>query len=388
VASNQSFDYNNPSYGDNFLLYRSVQGLYYKNYITGSLLNSASAYEWYPQSTAASGTFDNDFRYFPTASNAQVLVISIPRAKYGENVARASFSMSSSAYNIIDDGNGNLVDVAASNVHVGNLLYNQGIGVITNYDYINVFFPTPVVPPAPPITDGLRLSLFSDYGVELYDSMTGEVKNWNDLSGYGNDLLSVYSGSTLTDNEFGTKPGLIFSSSVPDQYMESDGAFIGLDNEAACTIFVVAKIAEWGVGEGNIVSYSGFAGGYSNEGSFAINVSGSIPTVSLNAYMSGSAGVNKGVLSTDTSNHIYMFDIDFSKNSSAELLGYRDNITTNWSLTPPSVENTNTFLNGVFSLGYKTNGASVGCVLVYNRGLNNSERTQVYDYLSSYFSTP
>jgi len=144
VASNQSFDYNNPSYGDNFLLYRSVQGMYYKNYITGSLLGSASAYEWYPQSTAASGTFDNDFRYFPTASDAQVLVISIPRAEYGENVARASFSMSSSTYNIVDDGNGNLVDISASNVHVGNLLYNQGIGIITNVDYLYALTPIPV----------------------------------------------------------------------------------------------------------------------------------------------------------------------------------------------------------------------------------------------------
>jgi hypothetical protein len=144
VASNQSFDYNNPSYGDNFLLYRSVQGLYYMNFISGSLLGSASAYEWYPQSTAVSGTFDNDYRYFPTASDAQVLVISIPRAKYGENVARASFSMSSSTYNIVDDGNGNLVDASASNTHVGNLLYNQGIGIITNVDYLYALIPVPL----------------------------------------------------------------------------------------------------------------------------------------------------------------------------------------------------------------------------------------------------
>jgi hypothetical protein len=51
--------------------------------------------------------------------------------------------MSSSAYNIIDDGNGNLVDAAASNVHVGNLLYNQGIGIITNVDYLYALTPTP-----------------------------------------------------------------------------------------------------------------------------------------------------------------------------------------------------------------------------------------------------
>ena len=143
LASNQSFDYNNPSYGDNFLLYRSVRELYYMNYLSGSLIGSGSGYEWYPQSTAASGTFDNDYRYFPTASDDQVMVISIPRAKFGENVARSSFSLSSSTYNIVDDGNGNLVDAAASNVHVGNLLYNQGIGIITNVDYLYALTPTP-----------------------------------------------------------------------------------------------------------------------------------------------------------------------------------------------------------------------------------------------------
>jgi hypothetical protein len=142
VASNASFDYYDPYYGDNFLLYRSVQGLYYMNFISGS--TSGSAFDWSPQSTAASGTFDNDYRYFPTSSEAQVLVISIPRAKFGENIARSSFSISSSNYNIVDDGNGNLIDVSASNVHVGNLLYNQGIGIITNVDYIYTLTPVPV----------------------------------------------------------------------------------------------------------------------------------------------------------------------------------------------------------------------------------------------------
>jgi hypothetical protein len=141
VANNSSFDYYNPSFTDEFLLYRSVQGLYYMNFISGS--TSGSAFEWSPQSTAANGTFDNDYRYFPTASNAQVVVISIPRAKFGENIARASFSISSSTYNIIDDGNGNLIDIAASSIHVGNLLYNQGIGVITNSNYLSSFTPTP-----------------------------------------------------------------------------------------------------------------------------------------------------------------------------------------------------------------------------------------------------
>ena len=149
VASNASYDMFNPSFTDEFLLYRSVRGLYYMNFISGS--TSGSAYEWYPQSTAASGTFDNDYRYFPTESNAQVLVISIPRAKFGENIARASFSITATdnSYNIVDDGNGNLIDTVASNAHVGNILYNQGIGVVTNTNYVMSFISSSTVCAAP-----------------------------------------------------------------------------------------------------------------------------------------------------------------------------------------------------------------------------------------------
>ena len=69
-------------YPSSFLLYRSVQNSFYMQYISGSLLNTGSGFEYYPQSTAASGTLyeNNDYRYFPTASDAKVTVISIPRS--------------------------------------------------------------------------------------------------------------------------------------------------------------------------------------------------------------------------------------------------------------------------------------------------------------------
>ena len=82
------------SYSNEFLLYRSVMNMFYMQYISGSL--SGSNCEYYPQSTAASGTLDDDYRYFPTESNAQVTVISIPRQLYGENIAKTSFMMTAS----------------------------------------------------------------------------------------------------------------------------------------------------------------------------------------------------------------------------------------------------------------------------------------------------
>ena len=126
-----------------FLNYKSVEQLYYSNYISGSVPTTASYADNWLQSTAASGTFDDDFRYFPTASDAGVWIVSIPRSVYGQQIARKSFYMSGSTvdgmqvyeWNIIDDGNGNLIEVNTGTVinqRVGNIFYAQGMAVITS----------------------------------------------------------------------------------------------------------------------------------------------------------------------------------------------------------------------------------------------------------------
>ncbi len=130
---NGSFNNN----GNQFLVYKLAQQLYYNSYITGSLLNTASAWNDNLQSTAASGTFDNDYRYFPIGSNDEISVMAIPRTIFGENISRKSFNLSGTTYNLIDDGNGNIIDTDNSNVHVGNILYAQGIVIITNQNYTN-----------------------------------------------------------------------------------------------------------------------------------------------------------------------------------------------------------------------------------------------------------
>jgi hypothetical protein len=96
--------------GSQFLNYKLVQQLYYNEYVTGSLLTSASYWNDSLQSTAAKGTFDNDYRYFPTESNSSVTIFAIPRTSFGENISRNSFLLSGSTYRLIDDGNGNIID--------------------------------------------------------------------------------------------------------------------------------------------------------------------------------------------------------------------------------------------------------------------------------------
>jgi len=486
LASNQSFDYNNPSYGDNFLLYRSVRELYYMNYISGSLLGSGSGYEWYPQSTAASGTFDNDYRYFPTASDAQILVISIPRAKFGENIARSSFSLSSSTYNIVDDGNGNLVDAAASNVHVGNLLYNQGIGIITNVDYLYTLTPVPVcavptltspfaigenaaaptwtIPGSPstyeyvlstssaapagagtpiasnlglieftalssstdyyfflrskcsatnysswvsesfttslglvPFRDGLILELESFTGSN-YDG-SNQMTSWVDMSGYGNTVYPAAPANSqyyplYTASYFSGQPGIYLSASltglaITGSAMKTQANLIGLSGSMGMTIFTVCNFSNFGATD-VYMEYAKSGSWYDLiTGSFAlyndISPTDIIPYVSARGNI-GSSTVNGPA--TITGSCILTAVADFNL-STRETFIYKNNVSGTQTYTANS-NNTSGFDEYKLSIGAAVKDGKwecakgyIGAVLIYNKVLTDSERTQVYTYLSS-----
>ena len=146
--------------------YNAVRSQFYSNYLTGSFpISGSSATNW-EQSTAAYGTPDADIRYFPTESGDIVRVLSVPREVFGEKIARKSFIIQPTTnqdYYIVDDGNGNLIDIASDtlyvdnlytdvhegvgigyvkgpprNTHVGNILYAQGLIIITNQDYKDI----------------------------------------------------------------------------------------------------------------------------------------------------------------------------------------------------------------------------------------------------------
>lgn len=114
--------------------YRVVRQLYYQQAMSSSA-NTASFWDPFWQSTAASGTNDSTVYNFPTAYTSSVIVFAIPSSQFGENLSRKSFLLSSSAYYILDDGNGNLIDYKNSKAKVGNIFYAQGIAVITNQNY-------------------------------------------------------------------------------------------------------------------------------------------------------------------------------------------------------------------------------------------------------------
>jgi len=180
------------------LNYRSVKQLYYANVLTGSYLSTTSSFDVSIQSTAASGTFDSDNRYFPTQSGGTVRILSIPRGVFGEKISRHSFSMTSSAYRIVDDGNGNLIDVLNSpvGINIGNIIYPQGMVIITNSDYLEIF-------PYPPVAYNDSASFATTFTPKVVDILA------NDDPGTGTLLTSsvvLFGGdvSLFTNNLDGT----------------------------------------------------------------------------------------------------------------------------------------------------------------------------------------
>jgi hypothetical protein len=128
------------------LIYNSVKQLYYTNFLSSSTGDNVAQPVLVPGFNVSgdvligqvqSPLYDNFLqstlvpdRYFPTASNSQILVISIPSKIYGEYIVPTSLNISFVSYgNFTDDGEGNLL---LGSANVGNVIYPHGIVIFTN----------------------------------------------------------------------------------------------------------------------------------------------------------------------------------------------------------------------------------------------------------------
>ena len=131
-------------------VYDSIKQLYYSNY-TGSQYNASGSFENYLPSTVnwsigeALNQFPNEGidRYFPftqSYNDSVIGVISIPRKLYGNAVRPTTFQLDYRANvvgtgeisgSLFDDGQGNIV-AHPQDDHVGNIIYEHGIVIITN----------------------------------------------------------------------------------------------------------------------------------------------------------------------------------------------------------------------------------------------------------------
>jgi len=128
------------------LVFNSINHLFYQKYTdvlnTGSLMFDVTTYESASQQRPTNSYFDYNtnpllIKSFPTGVNESIRVLVINQDIYGSKVLPTSFVLTSSAYSVKDDGYGNLYD--SGSIHIGNLFYAHGIGVITNQDYQSMF---------------------------------------------------------------------------------------------------------------------------------------------------------------------------------------------------------------------------------------------------------
>jgi hypothetical protein len=129
------------------LVYESVKQLYYTNYISSSTGDNVAQPVLFPGADESgdvliggveSPLYDNFLqstlvpnRFFPTASNAEIGVISISSKLFGEYIVPGSLIISSGSNVLIDDGEGNII-LSGSGLNFGNVIYPQGMVILTN----------------------------------------------------------------------------------------------------------------------------------------------------------------------------------------------------------------------------------------------------------------
>lgn len=125
------------------LIYQSLKELYYSNFTSQSNGNAVFTASLVPGndvegnrlvgSTDSTGRYENYLqtsltasRIFPTGSDDELLVISIPKSLYGDYIQPTSFNYEIRGFNFTDDGNGN---IKYGNRKVGDIIYTHGVVV-------------------------------------------------------------------------------------------------------------------------------------------------------------------------------------------------------------------------------------------------------------------
>ena len=138
-------------------VYNNIKQLYYSNYQSSSFgdhaitastfLGADRAGDVLVGPNGSNGRYINylqstltQSRYFPTGSDEEVLVLSIPSKLFGDYIQPESFVLNlnndsngwSQTSEIIDDGNGNLL---SASINIGQIFYPHGIAVLTQQDW-------------------------------------------------------------------------------------------------------------------------------------------------------------------------------------------------------------------------------------------------------------
>jgi hypothetical protein len=242
------------------LVYRSIEELYYSNYLNssssyGSPVTTASIYPGENTSgdvlvggTSSAGRYWNYpqtsltfVKSFPTASNAEIAVISIPSKLFGNYIQPGSFRFTSPSGSIYDDGEGNLF-FNATDTYCGNIFYPHGLAVVTvNEQSVGPVYGTAI------------------YGTSLYGGSSTDIIqdiiNASNVTCSFSSSLTIYETQykcTISENEFNVSlnPSILTSGSTDvlepyctSSYFSPYITTIGLYNEAQ-QLLAIGKLAQ------------------------------------------------------------------------------------------------------------------------------------------------
>ena len=203
---------------DKFLIYRSIRELYYSNFLGGEDGSPVGTASFNPDGTITGPAYTPNYynylpntldanRFFPTGSNKEIGVISIPSNLFGEyikpNTFNIEYSGSSTSGTITDDGEGALF---AGSLKVGDIIYQHGMIILPNL--------------GPFVTGslyGTALYGTAQYGTSDPDELAAVINN-NNITCSFESTITIYESQykcTVRENEynFSQNPTIISSSS-------------------------------------------------------------------------------------------------------------------------------------------------------------------------------
>jgi len=178
------------------LVYRSIKELYYSNYIGGDDGAQAATASFNNDGTITGPAYTPNYynylsntllpsRYFPTGSDEEIAVISIPSNLFGEYLKPGTVSISSASLNLYDDGLGNLL---SASLKVGDIIYEHGVIIITSTGI-----------------SGSTGYGFVNYGTAIYDSTLSNTIYNSLITCSFESTVTIYETQykcTIRENEF------------------------------------------------------------------------------------------------------------------------------------------------------------------------------------------
>ena len=201
-----------------FLVYRSIRELYYSNFLEGEDGSPAGTASFNVDGTITGPFYTPNYynylpntldanRFFPTSSNSEVGIISIPSNLFGESIKPGSFNLEADGDIFTDDGEGNIFQ--NSTTKVGDIIYQHGMIILTAASSSNE---------TTGLVFGSGLYGTGVYGTNTLNGELGDIISGSNITCSFESTITIYESQykcTIRENEFNftQNPTIVSSSS-------------------------------------------------------------------------------------------------------------------------------------------------------------------------------